>query len=118
EAMNVFAIDFPPGTSEIEQAGLQLAPSERVRPGRIAQSPVSFECELMHWLHVSPRRYMAVARAVMMHVRDGLYDPKTGYIDHSKYKPLGRYFGRLYTKEHQLFEMVVPSPQDWASARK
>ena len=84
------------------------------RPGPV----VSFECELMHWLHVSPRRYMAVAKVVMMHVRDGLYDPQTGYIDHSRYKPLGRYFGRLYTKKHELFEMVVPSLQDWAAADK
>lgn len=118
EAMNVCAIDFPLGVSEIEQAGLHLQPSECVRPGRIAESPVSFECELMHWLHVSPRRYMAIAKVAMMHVRDGLYDPQTGYIDHSKYKPLGRYFGRLYTKKHELFEMVVPSLQDWAAADK
>jgi flavin reductase (DIM6/NTAB) family NADH-FMN oxidoreductase RutF len=117
QAMNVCAIDFPPGVSEIEQAGLQLAPSERVRPGRIIESPVSFECELMHWLHVSPRRYMAVAKVVMMHVRDGLYDPQTGYIDHSKFKPLGRYFGRLYTNQHELFEMTVPSLQDWMSQK-
>ncbi len=118
EAMSTCAVDFPKGMSEIEAAGLSLMPSECVKPGRVAESPVSYECELMHWLHVSPRRYMAVGKVLMMHVRDGLYDPETGYIDHSKYKPVGRYFGRLYTKEHKVFEMPVPSYEQWLSSDK
>ena len=36
EAMNLCAIDFPPEISEIEVAGLDLAPSEAVAPPRIA----------------------------------------------------------------------------------
>ena len=51
----------------------------------------------------------------MMHVRDGLFDPETGYINPEQYKPLGRYFGRLYTKQHELFEMTAPTYDDWLS---
>ncbi len=64
---------------------------------------------------MSPKRYMAVGKVLMMHVRDGLFDPETGYINPEQYKPLGRYFGRLYTKQHELFEMTAPTYDDWLS---
>ena len=38
EAMNICAIDVPPGVSETEQAGLTLVPSAIVKPKRIAQA--------------------------------------------------------------------------------
>ena len=37
EAMNLCAIDFPPEISEVEVAGLDLAPSEKVAPPRIGR---------------------------------------------------------------------------------
>ncbi|MFZ9097945.1 MAG: flavin reductase family protein [Burkholderiaceae bacterium] len=113
EAMNICAIDFPPGESEIDAAGLQLETSQRVAPPRVQQSPVSFECELLHLMPIAPRRHLAIGRAVYMHVRDGLLDPDTGYVSPERYQPLGRYFGRLYIKESQLFSMTVPTHADW-----
>ena len=44
EAMNLCAIDFPPEVSEVEVAGLDLLPAERVGAARLAQSPVHLEC--------------------------------------------------------------------------
>jgi len=45
QAMNICAIDFPSNISEVEQAGLTLTPSRIVRPKRIVEAPVAFECE-------------------------------------------------------------------------
>ncbi|MFG2717654.1 flavin reductase family protein [Streptomyces sp. NPDC048416] len=44
--VNVTATAFPPGVSEFEQAGLGTEPSLRVKPPRVAESPVALECEL------------------------------------------------------------------------
>ncbi|MET9365678.1 flavin reductase family protein [Streptomyces sp. NPDC006632] len=44
--VNVTATTFPPGVSEFEQAGLATEPSLRVKPPRVALSPVALECEL------------------------------------------------------------------------
>ncbi|MFE9533428.1 flavin reductase family protein [Streptomyces sp. NPDC006691] len=46
DAVNGTATDFPPGVSEFEQAGLATEPSLRVKPPRVAQSPVALECEV------------------------------------------------------------------------
>ena len=44
EKMNIASGDYAPGVSEFDEAGLTRAPSEVVRPPRIADSPVNFEC--------------------------------------------------------------------------
>jgi flavin reductase (DIM6/NTAB) family NADH-FMN oxidoreductase RutF len=40
EAMNVASIDAPPNVDELTLAGLKSAPSVKIRPPRIAESPV------------------------------------------------------------------------------
>lgn len=113
EAMNICAIDFPDGESEAGHAGLELTPSSVVKPKRIVAAPVAFECERIALLQISPGRNIAIGKVVMMHVRDGLLDPVTHYIDPEKYHPVGRMFGRLYTRTRDHFEMVVPGHADW-----
>ena len=44
--VNATATSFPHGVSEFEQAGLTTEPSLRVKPPRVAESPVALECEL------------------------------------------------------------------------
>lgn len=118
EAMNICAIDFPSDVSETVQAGLTLTPSSVIRPKRIVEAPVAFECEKIALLEISPGRNIAIAKILMMHVRDGLLDPETHYIDPERYHPVGRMFGRLYTKTREHFEMVVPSYQEWCDQLK
>lgn len=113
EAMNVCAIDFPDDIDEAVEAGLARVDSVCVRPKRLVAAPIAFECEKITFLQISPDRMIAVGRIVMMHVRDGLLDPVTRYIDPDRYHPIGRMFGRLYTRTRDHFEMVVPSYQEW-----
>lgn len=46
EAANLTGADFPPGESEFDAAGLTREPAALVAPPRLAESPVSIECEL------------------------------------------------------------------------
>ncbi|WP_236830696.1 flavin reductase family protein [Blastococcus sp. KM273128] len=46
EQVNATATDFPPHTSEAEQAGVRLEPADTVQAMRVAESPVSIECVL------------------------------------------------------------------------
>ena len=117
QAMNICAIDFPAGVSEIVQAKLTLTPSSVVRPQRIVEAPVAFECEKMMLLDVGPGRKMVVAKVVMMHVRDGLLDLDTCYINQETYQPVGRMFGKLYTTARDCFEMEIPSYSQWMSSK-
>jgi flavin reductase (DIM6/NTAB) family NADH-FMN oxidoreductase RutF len=45
-AMNDTATNFPPGVSEFEAAGLARAASATVRPPRVAEAPIAFECRV------------------------------------------------------------------------
>lgn len=47
EKVNLTATDFPPEVSEYDAVGLTREPSLRVRPCRVAESPVAIECRLL-----------------------------------------------------------------------
>jgi len=117
QAMNICAIDFPSDISEVEQAGLTLTPSRVVRPKRIVEAPVAFECEKIALLQIGPTRNIAIGKVVRMHVRDGLLDPVTHYINPELYRPIGRMFGKLYARLSDRFEMEVPSYEAWQRER-
>jgi flavin reductase (DIM6/NTAB) family NADH-FMN oxidoreductase RutF len=113
EAMNICAIDFPSDESEAGHAGLELTASSVVKPKRIVAAPVAFECERITLIQISAGRNIVLGKVVMMHVHEGLLDPITHYIDPEKYHPVGRMFGRLYTRTRDHFEMVVPGHAEW-----
>ena len=46
DAMNATSASLPYGESEFERFGIASAPSARVRPPRVAASPVALECTL------------------------------------------------------------------------
>jgi flavin reductase (DIM6/NTAB) family NADH-FMN oxidoreductase RutF len=46
EQINATATDFPRGMSEFEAVGIETEASERVKPPRVAASPVALECVL------------------------------------------------------------------------
>lgn len=46
EQINETAVDFPRGTSEFDAVGVAREPSARVKPPRVAASPVALECVL------------------------------------------------------------------------
>ena len=75
ERMNVCAVDFPNTVGELEHADLHPIPSVGVRPPRIAESPVSFECKRITGLSLGPRSTLEVGRVIHIHIRDDLVDP-------------------------------------------
>ena len=118
EAMNVCSVDFPPGVSEIEVAGLSTVPCEAVAPGRIAEAPASFECRRMVTLELGPMRNLVIGEVVWVHTRDGVVDPETLRVNAELYAPVGRLFASLYTRTHDHFEMVRPTYPEWLAKQE
>jgi flavin reductase (DIM6/NTAB) family NADH-FMN oxidoreductase RutF len=112
EAMNLCAIDFPPEVSEIEVAGLDLLPAERVAAARIAQSPVHLECRRLMTLQPGRERYIVLGEVVWLHVRDGLVEPDTLRVAPA-FAPLGRLFGGGYVRTHDRFELPRLTFAEW-----
>jgi flavin reductase (DIM6/NTAB) family NADH-FMN oxidoreductase RutF len=113
EAMNHTTIDFPPEVDEFEIAGLDLVPSEKVAPGRIAQAPVSMECRRFVTLQPGPERYIILGEVLLMHVREGILDPQTLRVVHDAWHPIGRLFGGGYVRTRERFEMPRLSYDAW-----
>ncbi len=82
EQMNITAIDFPKEVNELLEAGLHVAPSSKVKPPRIAECPVSFECERLVIVEVGVDRAVVLGKVVAIHVADEyVLDPARCYID-------------------------------------
>lgn len=106
ERMNICAVDFPAVIGELDEAGLTPLPSVGVRPPRIAQSPVSFECRRITGLSLGPRSTLEVGRVVHIHIRDDLVDPAKAYVATEKMRLIGRMHGRgWYARTTDLFLM-------------
>ena len=114
EAMNITGIEFDSSVDELEQAGLTPAPSVRVRPPRIAESPVAMECELMQIVDLGESG-LVLGRVLAMHVRDEfVLDAAKYYIDTPGLKLLGRMHGRgWYARTSDLFDMPRIPVSDW-----
>lgn len=118
EAMNVTAIDFPHGVDELAEAGLHAAPSAKVSPPRIAESPVALECEHFQTLEVGPDRWLVLGRVVAMHLADeAVLDASRCYVDASKLDLIGRMAGAGgYVRTTDRFEMKRVPLEGWKKA--
>jgi len=115
EAMNVTCIDAPPDVDELALAGLTPAPSHAVRPPRIAESPVSFECRVLSSLVTGPRQTIVIGRIVCAHVDDAAVQNKERcYIDTQALGLIGRMHGSgWYARCTDLFQMDRPTWAEW-----
>ena len=115
EAMNITAIEFEASVNEIAEAQLKTLPSLRVKPPRIAISPVSMECALMQIVDLGPDNGLVLGRILAMHVRDDMVlDPAKNYIDTPKLKLIGRMHGTgWYARTSDLFKMDRIPRAEW-----
>jgi len=116
EGMNICAIDFEPEYDEFDLAGFTPVPSRLIKPPRIAEAPVSFECRRTLTLQVGADRDLVVGEVLTMHARDGLIDPDTLYLDLEKYDVVGRLYWDLYAPLGETFALKRWAPDDWLAA--
>lgn len=107
ERMNVASADYAPEVSEFDEAGLTAVPSARVKPPRIAESPVHFECRLLQVIEVgrSPNS-LILGEVVHIHVADDVL--ADGLVDVHRLRPVGRLGGSQYCRVRDVFEMSRP----------
>jgi flavin reductase (DIM6/NTAB) family NADH-FMN oxidoreductase RutF len=115
EAMNVTCIDAPSDIDELTLAGLTPVRSHAVRPPRIAESPVSFECRTLTSLVTGPRQTIVIGRIVCAHVDDAfVQDKERCYIDTQALGLIGRMHGSgWYARCSDLFQMDRPTWAEW-----
>lgn len=111
--MNICATDFPPGESEIEAAGLELAPSVAVKVPRIAASPAQLECREHSTIEIGHTR-VVLGEVLHMRIRDDLVDSEKFYVAGEKMHLIGRMHGPGgYARTRDYFEIPRLSYQEW-----
>lgn len=118
-AMAVTGINFHSDVNELEEAGLTSVPSTKVRPPRIAESPVAFECKRYAIVDLPTERILILGKVVAAHVRDeAVLDPAKCYIDTPKLNLIGRMHGRgWYTRMTDWFQLPPTESGDGAGMR-
>ena len=119
EKMNVTAIDFGNDVNELAEAGLLTAPSAKVRPPRIAASPVAFECERLVIVDVGVDRSVVLGRVLAIHIADDcVLDPARCYVDTPKLDLIGRMHGSgWYSRTRDRFDMPRIAVEAWAGRK-
>ncbi|MGO8797221.1 MAG: flavin reductase family protein [Candidatus Sulfotelmatobacter sp.] len=109
EAMNVTSGEYAAEVNEFELARVTPQPSKIVRPPRVGESPVSFECKLHQILDFSPAptsSSLVIGEVVSIYINDA--NSKDGKLDRNSLDLIGRMGGLQYTRTTQRFEMVRP----------
>jgi len=109
EAMNLTSGEYDASVNEFELAKLTPQASTIVRPPRVAESPVSFECKLHQIFDFSPvptSSSLVIGQIVSIHITDAHLND--GKLDRNSLDLIGRMGGIQYTRTTQRFEMVRP----------
>ena len=108
EAMNQSAAVLPYGESELSRSGCTTAASVEIRTPRIAESPVSLECRLHDIQKIKGNRIL-LGLGGKLHVRDGILDPVTKYLNPEAFPVIGRMQGPDgYVRCRDRFDMAWP----------
>jgi flavin reductase (DIM6/NTAB) family NADH-FMN oxidoreductase RutF len=110
EPMNASAKELPHGESEVEYAGLTLQPSAKVRPPRVAESPVHMECRMRQIMSIGDgpiATNLVIGEVLLIDIDDAVLDP-SGRVDPRKLRTIARLGGDFYCRSTDLFEMKRP----------
>lgn len=111
EKMNLTAPATGPEVDEFIAAGLTKADSIKVKPKRVAESPVQFECEFVQSIRLPGNSRagscdLVIGRVVMIHIKDEYILPD-GKLDVIKIRPLARLGYTDYTTVQEVFSLQV-----------
>lgn len=108
EQMNATAQSVPAEIDEFVLAGVTPLASLKVKPFRVKESPITFECELVHHYFLEDHKHggacIMVGRIIMMHIDDSVL-LENYKINLQTYKPVARLAGSNYSKLGELFSV-------------
>ncbi|MBL0742903.1 flavin reductase family protein [Chryseolinea lacunae] len=106
------SVEYPRGVNEFVKAGFTEAPSRVVRPPRVAESPVSFECKVTQVINTGDgggAGNLVLCEVVMIHVNEAILDDR-GKIDPFKLDVVARLGGDWYCRVQADAIFKVPKP--------
>ncbi len=114
QQMAVASIEYPSDVSEFDKAGLTPLAAEKVKPFRVAESPVQMECivrEIIPLAETPGAGNLIVCEVVLMHIHEAVLDQE-GKIDPQRIDLMGRMGRAFYCRAsgdavHKIFQPVT-----------
>jgi flavin reductase (DIM6/NTAB) family NADH-FMN oxidoreductase RutF len=109
EQMNLTSGEYEASVNEFEVAKLTMAASKFVKPPRVDESPVNFECKVYQILEFGTTEIggtLVLGSIVNVHLKEEVLT--NGKIDGAKLDFVARMGGRLYCGATDQFEMDRP----------
>lgn len=120
EQMSLCSIDFPSGTSELDEVGLTTAPSHSIKVPRIAQAHAALECRLHSIIEVSSHARIVLGQVVSVYAEERFVDPAGPYIKAEELLPIGRMngLGNYVRTRDAFFTLNRISLDDWQKGKR
>lgn len=112
QQMSLASTEYGKGINEFEKAGFTMQESTLVKPPRVAEAPVQFECVVNQIIPLGENHgagNLVLAEIKVIHIKDEILD-SDGKIDQAKIDLVARLGGDWYCRvtEENLFK--VPKP--------
>lgn len=99
------------GVSEFEKVGITPIPSKLVKPPRVKESLISFECSLYRIIDIDDNgevnSSIIIGKIEGIHISESVYG-EDGRIDPAKLSPIGRLGGISYTTLGAVLSKKIP----------
>jgi flavin reductase (DIM6/NTAB) family NADH-FMN oxidoreductase RutF len=112
EQMSLSSTEYDEGVNEFIKAGFTQVPSDKVKPPRVGEAPVSFECVVDKVIALGDgpgAGNLVLAKVVQIHVKKAYLDAE-GNLDTPKLDLVARMGGNWYCRANgdALFEIPKP----------
>ena len=112
EQMSKSSVEYEKGVNEFIETGLTQVKSLLVKPPRVLESPISFECKVQDIVSLGESGgagQLIIAKVVQIHIDKKFIDNK-GDIDSEKLDLVARMGGDWYTRATKESMFKIPKP--------
>ncbi len=112
QQMSLSSSPYEAGINEFVKSGLTPVPSENIKPFRVKESPVQFECKVNEIVELGQNGgagNLVICEVVKIHISENILD-ESGMIDQHKIDLVSRMGGSWYCRanENSMFEIEKP----------
>jgi flavin reductase (DIM6/NTAB) family NADH-FMN oxidoreductase RutF len=111
EQTSLSSTEYAAGVNEFDKAGFTMIPSDIVKPFRVKEAPVHFECRVNDIVALGTEGgagNLILCEVLKMHIDESILD-ENGNIDQNKIDLVSRLGGNWYSRSNQgLFEVEKP----------
>ena len=111
QQMSLSSTEYSKGVNEFVKAGFTMLASEKVKPFRVAESPIQIECKVNEIMELGTEGgagNLIIAEVVKLHIKESVLDAE-GKIDAVKIDTVARMGANWYNRSKEgMFEVLKP----------